>query len=124
MKIFLQITFCLLPVVGIISCDHYHEQHFYINNDLDTAIFMHFDAGDRIDSTVTISQKSTQEIFSYGGAFGSAGVSDERYDDPIKNLKFQTNDTIVELNEALWIFEKETKYHGNSTIKIDSSLLH
>jgi len=85
---------------------------------------MHFDAVDRRDSTVTISQKSVQEIFSYGGAFGSVGVSDDRYDDPLKNLKFQTNDTLVELNESLWIFEKETKYHGNSTIKIDSELLH
>lgn len=118
------LVFFLMLTIVLTACDYYHEQHFYIQNDLDSAIVMHFDLGDRIDSTTNVSAKTTKEIWYYGGFFGSVGVVDDRANDALKNLKFHTNDTIVNLNESLWTFEKETKYHGNSTIKIDSTLLH
>lgn len=124
MKMFRHLVFILTLTIVLTACDHYHEQHFYIHNDLDTAVLMHFDLGDKIDSTTNVSANTTTEIWDYGGPYGSVGVVDDRNIDALKNLKFQTNDTIVNLNESLWTFEKKTKYHGNSTIKIDSTLLH
>jgi hypothetical protein len=85
---------------------------------------MHFDLGDILDSTLSIEQKTTTEIYDYGGPFGSAGVSDDRYQDALKNLKVEVQDTIIELSESLWVFEKVTKYHGNSTIKINTTIIH
>lgn len=123
MKIFREIIFFIL-LIGMTACDHHHEQHFYIQNDLDSTILMHFDIGDKTDSTTNILAKSKTEIWEYGGPYGSVGVVDDRDNDGLKNLKFETNDTIVSLDETLWNFEKATKYHGNSTIIIDSTLLH
>jgi hypothetical protein len=124
MKVFSYVTVFLVTVIGITACDNYHEQHFFINNDLDTTISIHFDTGQKADSQISVSEKSIKEIYSYGYVFGSVGVSDERYDDPINNLKIEIRDTLFGLNESLWVFEKVTKYHGKYTIKIDTSVVH
>mgnify|MGYP001112708043 CR=1 FL=1 len=107
----------------LISCDYYHEQHFYVVNQLDTTIQFHYDVAQVTDSIVEIKAHGAKEIYTYGGVFGSVGVNDERYNDGLQNLRVQLNDTLIELNESLWIFLKETKYHGNSFLKIDSAVI-
>lgn len=114
---------CIM-LLAFAACDYRHEQHFYIHNDLDTAILVHFDYYTITDSTVSVAAKNVKEVIEYDGLFGAGTVTDERYNDEFKNIRVETNDTIILLDEALWVFEKETKYVAKSVMKIDTALVH
>ena len=115
----------LLSALGLTSCSYKHDQDYYIHNDLDTSIRIHFDLkGVKTDSIVTVPSKVNQLIYTFGYPFGSVEIIDEREDDAIGNIKIETSDTLIKLDESYWVWEKESKYHGVSTIKVDTSIIH
>jgi hypothetical protein len=111
-------------LAGLSSCDYYNTSYYIINNDLDSAVVFHYRIHDAFyhDSTLLIPRKGFDTIYEFG-RIGGKYVSDQRYDDAIDNIGFKVNDTLISLDESLWLNGRITNSTDNYIITIDSSML-
>lgn len=115
----------LLVTIGIIlffnACDYHHEEEFFITNELDEPVTVYYQFHVNHNSVV-VNENETEMMTSFGGMFGTVGVSDNRYEDPIDSLYAKAMDTTIQLFDSQWEYEQVTKYHGTYTITVDSTL--
>jgi len=111
--------------ITLSSCQYKHDQDYYIHNELDTAILVHFDLkGVKTDSEIVIPAQTNKLIYTFGYPFNSTEIIDERQDDAISNIQIETIDSVIKLDESYWVWKQESEYHGVSTIKVDTSIVH
>ena len=102
-----------------------HIQDYYIYNELDTTILVHFDLNTiKWDSVEVVPAQTRKLIHTYSYPWGTVPIEDPRFEDAVENIKVETIDTIIYLDESYWLWEKESKYHGVSTIKVDTAVFH
>lgn len=117
-------------VVGLLfasllsSCDAEHMWDYYIVNEINETIWIEHQIWDKTEYVDYILPDDTTLIYTYSYIIGTAGVYDLREEDQITYWKIIVGDTIVEVNESLWLYEETGKYHANYLLIVDSTLLN
>ena len=115
------------------SCDHWHEKYYYVENGLsrDVTVIYALQSdpdilfrADKSADTVLVGSGQIILIFDYGYVLGSVGVRDDRYSDPIDNIRIQINDTIYLISESKWTYERVEKYVARYILTVDTNLFN